>query len=194
MAKWCLRGGVGGQFPRNLNCKMTTATIFFDRDGHLHRRKMKESTCMGYRFVPKCNHNTGKPCMSSFSAIFEGNTLLRFRNFATMATWSNNFSSLFPFNFKSSSNQINLFLVVIGFGRNSREKKPIAFSIKLIMIIRAGQSYLLASAISWKASLEKKTKENILDSTSKTFPDSGIWIPLHGASNPPYSECVVWFT
>ena len=65
------------------------STNLFDRDGHWHCRTAKEeSTCMGYRFVIKYNYPTGKSYMSIFSIIsatLAGNSLLRTRNFATMA-------------------------------------------------------------------------------------------------------------
>ena len=54
---------------------------------------------MGYCFVPECNpaqeSHTCQVFSFFFSAILAGLRLLRSTNFATMATWRNDFSSLF---------------------------------------------------------------------------------------------------
>ena len=67
------------------------STICLDRDG---RKKS-----MGYCFVPECNpaqeSHTCQVFSFFFSAILAGLRLLRSTNFATMATWRNDFSSLF---------------------------------------------------------------------------------------------------
>ena len=78
------------------------STIFFVSDGHLHCQKWwRKVHCMGYHFVPVCNHAQENHTCQSLSFFFlpylQDHNLLRSRNFATMATWHHNFSSLLPF-------------------------------------------------------------------------------------------------
>ena len=64
-------------------------TIFLDRDGHLRVERWRK--IMGCCFV------SGKSYLSFFSlflSYWKDHGLLRSRNFATMATWRNDFSSL----------------------------------------------------------------------------------------------------
>ena len=56
--------------------------------------------CMGYHFVPEFNHaqeSHTSQTLHFFLPYLQDHDLLRSRNFATMATWHNNFSSLLPF-------------------------------------------------------------------------------------------------
>ena len=76
--------------------KFWISSIFLDRHGHLHCRTMNETYGLSFcSWVQLC---TGKSCMSMFNFFLpylQGHVLLRPRNFATMATWRNDVSSLF---------------------------------------------------------------------------------------------------
>ena len=53
---------------------------------------------VGYRFVPECNHTQESPACQVFLFLMrylQDHGLLRSRNFATMATPRNDFTSLF---------------------------------------------------------------------------------------------------